>query len=159
MTRNHFYTGLPSCRWWLSIVIKCVCVHHSKYSSSVSLTSFLGRAKYTSTLSTHCDLVSLLKVTWKYLIEIPSYHDVSHFSDTYYLAMCLGSTQMALASSLAVMVWVVHYTPRSTFFYLSSERILKSSPSSLPQNHFHSLKRKKRKKAPIPNFCKFHRFQ
>lgn len=76
------------------------------------------------------------------MTAIPSYHDVNHFSDTYYLARCLGSIPTAWASSLAVMVWVVHYTPRSTFFYLSSERILTSSPSSLPRNHFHSLKKK-----------------
>lgn len=39
-----------------------------------------------------------------YMITIPSYHDVSHFSDTCYLARYLCSIQMALASSLAVMV-------------------------------------------------------
>ena len=57
-----------------------------------------------------------------HMIKISSYHGVSHFSDTCYLARSLGSIQMASASSLAVMVWVAHCTPRSTFFYLSSER-------------------------------------
>ena len=89
------------------------------------------------------------------MTTIPSYHDVSHFSGTYYSARCLGSTQRAWASSLAVMVWAAHCTPRSTFFCLSSERILKSSPSSLPRNHFHSLK----KKNPATPIFKFHKFQ
>lgn len=71
----------------------------------------------------------------------PSYRDVSHFSGTYYLARCLDSTQMASESSLAVMASTAHYTPRSTFFSLSSEKIWKSSPSSPLQSRFHSLKK------------------
>lgn len=149
---KSFCTGLPPClgngsQPWSS----CLCKHSS---STASLSSLLGRVEHLHTMIRQ-GLVSMQSDT-KHLITIPSYHDVSHFSDTHYLARCLGSIRMALASSLAVMVWAVHCTPRSTFFYLSSERIPKSSPSSLPRNHFHSLKKKK---APHPNFFKCHRFQ